>query len=70
MNTILTLDQKTLPEWDLSDLYASTDSKELEKDLADAHEEAKAFHMLNLITWVIFHQLWRVPEHFLGNQES
>ncbi|WGF88895.1 M3 family oligoendopeptidase [Marinivivus vitaminiproducens] len=30
------------PPWDLSDLYASTDSPELQADLADAQEEADA----------------------------
>lgn len=34
----------TLPEWDLSDLYPSPDSPELEQDLKSADEAAKAFH--------------------------
>ncbi|MBF0326739.1 MAG: M3 family oligoendopeptidase [Alphaproteobacteria bacterium] len=33
----------TLPEWDLSDLYAAPDSPELARDLDDAEAQAKAF---------------------------
>lgn len=32
-----------LPEWDLSDLYRSTDDPELATDLKTAEAEAKAF---------------------------